>query len=148
MTVLDAILGVAVACGVAGALTGNRTAWALLASVAYCLAMDWLGVAFNPFLWLMVDLAVCLAILLPVIPKFARFFPKLRVSSADVAILALFGPAWIGYLMEPDVRYQIGFAVVVTQLLVTFPSCAAWRLLTRASSDMAGKDDFDLMAVA
>jgi hypothetical protein len=116
--VTEVLFWLAVACGVVSASTGNRTAWALLASVALCLGLDSAGVPFNFVLWLLIDLVVILVIIRP------------TMTVADCVILALFIPAWVGYLLPDAQRFQIGFVVVVAQLLLTFPAETVRRALT------------------
>ena len=103
------VFWLAVACGVASAATGNRTAWALLASVGLCFAFDYARVPFNFVLWLLIDLGVVLVIIRP------------RMTKTDCVILALFIPAWCFYLLPPDTRFWGSFVVVVAQLALTFP---------------------------
>jgi hypothetical protein len=105
----------AVACGVISASTGNRTACALLASVGLCMAFSYLHVPFHFILWLLIDLAVILVIIRP------------TMTVADCIILALFIPAWVGYLLPEQPRFQLGFVVVVAQLLLTFPASTVHR---------------------
>lgn len=126
----EVLLWLAVACGVVSASTGNRTAWALLASLGLCVAFDHAGVPFSFPLWLLIDLAVILVIIRP------------NTSVADCFILALFIPAWVGYLLPDAQRFQIGFVVVVAQLLLTFPAAKLWRALfpPPASRDDQGFD--------
>lgn len=126
---------IAVACGVLGAVTGNRTAWILLASVGLCLALDRYQVPFNFVLWLLIDLVVILAILRPDLTK------------ADCVVLALFVPAWVFYLMPPDTRFTGSFAVVVAQLLLTFPA-EAMRKGVKRFYHGRDHDHFDQMVAA
>jgi hypothetical protein len=106
---LQVVFWLAVACGVISAATGNRTAWVLLASVGLCFAFGELRIPFNFIIWVLIDLAVILAIIRPTMTK------------ADCIILALFVPAWCFYLLPPDPRFWGSFVVVVAQLVFTFP---------------------------
>lgn len=127
---LHVVFWLAVACGCLSASTGNRTAWALLASVGLCLAFDHFGVPFHFILWLLIDLAVILAIIRP------------AMTTADVVIVALFIPAWVAYLLPEGPRFELGFLVVVAQLLLTFPAVTVHRAIQsfwKAPSD----DGFD-----
>jgi hypothetical protein len=85
------------------ALTGDRTACALLGSLgASFLITSSLG------LW-MLDLAVLAVILRP------------GMSMADELIAALFLIAWPFYLASDGLRYDASYAVVLLQLLLTAP---------------------------
>lgn len=106
---LTVIFWLAVACGLAGALARNRTAYALLASIAVCLVMEHYAVPFNFVLWVLIDLVVVLVIIRP------------ALSRTDVIVLALFIPAWVAYLLPEYPRFAISFSVVVAQLALTFP---------------------------
>ena len=62
-------------------------------------------------------------------------------------VIALFFAIWPLYFMPWLAwRSQAVDVLVPLQMLLTFPAQRAWRLLVRTSGDMAGKDDFDLMA--
>lgn len=92
----------------------NRAPWALLASLAVCLfVLEPFKVPFNPVIWIAIDLAVAAAIIR---------FPMSDMPTRDIVVLALFFPGLAFYTMEPEVRYQGGLAVVITQLLLTFPA--------------------------
>lgn len=106
---LAVVFWLAVACAVVSAATRNRTAWALLASVGLCFALDYLGAPFNFVLWMLIDLAVVLVIIRPTMTK------------TDCVIIALFIPAWCFYLLPADTRFWGSFVVVVAQLVLTFP---------------------------
>lgn len=122
----QALLWLAVAAAVSGALWGfrlrspwqsvkrNRAPLALLASLALCvLVLEPLGMPFDWVLWVGIDLAVIAALLR---------HPVSDTPTRDIVILSLFVPAWVFYSMEPPVRFQGGLAVVITQLLLTFPA--------------------------
>jgi hypothetical protein len=117
---LAVVFWLAVACGCVSALTGNRTAWALLASVGLCFVFDYAGVPFSFPLWLLIDLAVILAIIHP------------RMSKADCIVVALFVPAWVGYLLPDQQRFQMCLWVVVTQLALTYRHDQTLGMLDRA----------------
>lgn len=116
---IEIVFWLAVACGVVSASTGNRTAWALLASVGLCFALSYAQVPFSFILWLMIDLAVVLVIIRPAMTK------------TDCVIIALFIPAWCFYLLPPDTRFWGSFVVVVAQLVLTFPVEALRAALAR-----------------
>jgi hypothetical protein len=122
---LAVVFWLAFACGVVSAITGNRTAWALLASVGLCFAFDYAQVPFNFVVWTLIDLAVVGAIIRP------------KMTAADCVIIALFVPAWCFYLLPADTRFWGSFVVVVAQLVLTFPVEALRTALAglRAPSD-------------
>lgn len=130
---MTALIVVAVLCAVMGALWGfrwrepwqsvkrSRTPLALLASVALCVfVLEPFEVPFNWVLWGAIDIAVVAAI---------WRVPFSDLPTRDLVILSLFVPAWCFYTMEPDVRAQGSLAVVVTQLLLTFPAEEMQRFL-------------------
>jgi hypothetical protein len=116
----------------------NRTAWALLASLALCLfVLEPLEVPFNPVLWVAIDCAVIAAIVRR---------PLEDMSTRDIVIASMFAPAWVFYTMAPEVRYQGGLAVVVTQLLLCFPAQEVRGLFARRPKGKtdAERDGFEL----
>lgn len=133
---LGVVFWLAVACGVVSAATGNRTAVVLLASVGLCLALDYLAVSFSFPLWLLIDLAVVLAIIRPAMTK------------TDCVIIALFIPAWCFYLLPPETRFWGSFVVVVTQLALTFPLRKVWRRVRSMPHEPDRWNEFDLMVLA
>jgi hypothetical protein len=120
-----------------GAFTGNRTAWALLSSLGLCLLSDGMGWDRPPFVLLLIDAAVIAFI-------FSSWPPK----ASDIVITSLFIPAWAGYLMPEDTRFQIGFAVVVLQLILTFPLFMFLRGMGKSALTLRERDDFDLRVAA
>jgi hypothetical protein len=132
---LAVVFWLAVACGVVSASTGNRTAWALLASVGLCFAFDHFGVPFNFVVWMLIDLAVVAVIIRP------------TMTAVDCIVIALFIPAWCFYLLPAETRFAGSFAVVVAQLVLTFPVEALRGALVRLWA-RRGDDHFDRMAVA
>jgi hypothetical protein len=132
---IEAAFWLAVACAVAGTFAGNRTAWALLASVGMCLGLEHFAVPFNFFLWLLIDLAVILIIIRP------------EMTVADVVVLALFIPAWVSYLLPPEPRFGVSMAVVIAQLALVFPAETVRRGIVRLFERGRARN-FDEMAVA
>lgn len=132
---MQAAFWIAVACGAISALTGNRTAWALLASVAMCIGLDHFAVPFNFVLWILIDLVVILFIIRP------------TMTATDCVILALFVPAWVFYLLPPEPRFLGGFVVVVMQLLLTFPADVICGAVSRYRAERPD-DPFDKMVLA
>jgi hypothetical protein len=92
---------------------GDRTAGALLASLAYSEALELSGTPFSPFLWGMADLCVLAVIERP------------YITLRDELISALFIPAWFSYFLDPLQLYETGMAVVMAQfILVCIPAKA------------------------
>lgn len=138
MNPLLAILYLAIACGIAGALARNRTPLPLLASVALCLLFEWREVPFFWPLWVTIDLAVAAAI---------WRLNRGHIKPADWLVLSLFVPGFVGYAMDEAARFQVGFGVVVTQLLLTFPLAAVRAHLADRPREPDRWNEFDLMAV-
>ncbi len=111
---MDAVFLAALFCGCVAALRGNRTAWALLASVAFTSGITLAGVPFHPVLWMMIDLMVILAILHP------------KMTLCDLAVIALFIPAWALYALMPPWAPDVVTLIVVAQFLMTFPVPILW----------------------
>jgi hypothetical protein len=129
---LDTLLWLAIASGLVSTITRNGTAYALLASVAVCLALQNAEAPFDPVLWMAIDVVVMLAIVRP------------GMTRADWLVMILFAPAWVGYLLPPDPRYLIGTLVVIVQFLAIFPTK---RVLSRACRTLPHQPawrDFDL----
>jgi hypothetical protein len=116
---LDVLLAVAALAALAGAVTRNPTALALLGSNAFTIALCKLDVPFNFVLWVMVDLVVVLLVMRP------------TMTRIDVAILALFGPIWVLYIVQPDWWAQAVILGVSAQMFLTFPFCRLWRPILR-----------------
>lgn len=114
---VEAAFWLAVACAVTGVLAGNRTAVVLLASALLCVGLDQAEVAFNFLFWLLIDCVVILAII------------RRGMSYADVAVIALFAPAWVFYLLPDPLRFYGSVVVVIAQLVLTFPAVRLWGLL-------------------
>lgn len=130
------VFWLALACGVVSAATGNRTAWALLASVGLCFGFEYFAIPFNFVVWMLIDLAVVAAIIRP------------AMTAADCVILALFIPAWCFYLLPPDTRFVGSFVVVVAQLALTFPVEPLRRALAHLSVTPADDEPFKRVAYA
>lgn len=107
----------------------------LLASVATCIFLTSKGVQFNFLLWLMIDLIVLAGILIDKIQLRSPIIVyRIDITARDVVILALFAPAWVFYIHEPETREQGTFAVVVAQLFLTFPVARAAALIQKIKS--------------
>ena len=139
--VADAVLYGSVACGLIAGLLGNRTAWPLLASVGTAILLEQMGVPFNPWLWMLIDFMVLLAIMVMVLQDMLRF------DDSDAIIVGLFPIAWIFYAFDdhPILRYGT-LAVVATQFLLTIPYRRIWygvydRLQGKPQGRERGDDD-------
>lgn len=102
------------------AIMGNRTACALLASLAYAAILERLAIPFGP-VWMLADLAVLAIILRP------------NMTLQDELIAALFVPAWVGYALDAETNYTIGMFVVTMQLLI----CVPWIWLQKGGGDVS-----------
>lgn len=114
--ILNIVLALAVLSAIAGCLTRNWTAGALLASFAFSMALCRSGVPFNFVLWVVIDLVVIL------------FVIRKDMSRRDLTIIALFAPAWTLYLFQPLMWSQAVAALVAAQMLLTFPDRKAAAL--------------------
>lgn len=85
------------------ALMGDRTAAALLCSLGASFLMTGSAGLF------LLDIAVLCVILRPI------------MTLADELIAALFVVAWVGYLANDQLRYDMTYAVVVLQMILTMP---------------------------
>lgn len=132
---LEAALYVAMAAAMCGALARNRVAWVLLASVAYCLYLDWAGVPFDKIRWLILD--VNAMALIAIVGSRTR---------ANCAIFALFFVGWFAYAMGDPYRYVGTMLVTIAQLLLTFPAANAWGHIKRVQRHPHNWNEFDLRA--
>jgi len=96
-------LTMAASVAIVSALMGNRTAWALLCSLG---ASFWVADSKGLFL---IDLLVLCVVL------------RRNMTLADELICAAFLPAWFAYLLDDGVRYEMGWACVVLQMLLCLP---------------------------
>lgn len=101
------MLAFAAGYALAAGVFGNRTAWPLLASLAFCLIAPKYIRPLETWELFAVDLMVFAAIVRP------------NMTLADKLILALFFVAWPLYLTP--FYYWGGWGVVVVQLLLTVP---------------------------
>lgn len=107
----------------------------LLASLALSTGLDWAQVPFNGAIWVLIDIGVILAIL------------RRGMTHADLAVIALFIPAWAGYLLPDPIRFWLSWSVVVTQFMLTVPKSRPITFTTvRRLKDKA--DDIIRMAMA
>lgn len=111
---MDDGLILAGSCAGLAALMGNRTALALLCSLgASFLMTDSIGL-------FLLDVAVLCVILRP------------NMTLADELIAALFVVAWAAYFADDQFRYDVGYAVVVLQMMLTIPARALAEEITIA----------------
>lgn len=125
---LDAVFLAALFCGCIAALKGYRTSWFLLASTAFTSALSLLGMKFDPFFWMLIDVAVVMAIAGP------------KMTRCDAVIIALFIPVWSSYFLDNWTAYYVASFVVSLQFLLVFPIPQLWggcarRLGTTSPSD-------------
>lgn len=117
--IIDALLALAVLAAIAGTLTKNWTAGALLASFIVSTILCRMGTEFNIVLWVGIDLMVI------------AFFARWHMPRADWLILALFAPVFVLYGLraanaEPSWEPQANAVIVALQMFLTFP--AEWVL--------------------
>jgi hypothetical protein len=129
---MEAALYLALGCAAVSALAGNRTAWILLASVAFCLGLDWAGAPFNVVRWLIFD-TIAMSLILALS----------KLDRTDWAILALFFAGWAAYGLPDPYRYTGSMAVTILQLLLTFPRREAFsRLVARWKANFQHRDEW------
>lgn len=128
---LETALYIALAVAACSALAGSRTAWILLASVAFCLALDQWGVPFNPVLWMLFDSVVVLLIVRP------------KMTHADCTVLALFIPAWLLYQMPDEQRYVGSMLVTIAQLVCSVEPAKIYSAPARYRAWLASDNKFD-----
>lgn len=131
------VLYFAIVCGVVGAITGNRTSWALLASVGLCLLSDQYGWYRPPLVLALIDVVVM---------SFILSTPQLKIS--DIFVVVLFFPALAAYTQPAATRDPVLYVVVVLQLMLTFPLRQFWYGLKASAHDLHNKGDFDLRVKA
>ncbi len=116
----------------------NRTPWALLAGVVLCKALDHYGVEFNFLFWWLIDVLV-ISIIVPIDAGFNIRRAVRHMSRADMSIVLLFPVAWLVYLTPDPWRFYGSTAVVIAQLLLTFPFA---RFYVRAKENFKNRDDW------
>jgi hypothetical protein len=131
---IDALYVAAVLCGIASAWCGNRTAYALLASAAVTSALIGLEAPFSLRLWLLIDVAVIVAIFR---------LKHWEIAPSDWLVIALFAPAWTFYFL-PDVIADGTTLVASLQFLMVAPFARAWAAVRHRSRHAAKWDEFDL----
>lgn len=117
---LEALFWLAAALAFAGGCAGNRMAWPLLASFAFCQAARWQGWPFDEYLWATVDLVTLLMIAF-VIAWRAIGAHDWSVSDSESAIVLLFALILGSYGLEGWTRYYLSNGVNIAQLILAFP---------------------------
>jgi hypothetical protein len=123
---------IAFGAGFSAAVTRRHTFWPLLASLAFCVTMQGLGVRFDFLRLIVADGVTILAIL--AIGWRTGFHP------ADRLVLALFAVAVPFYLMPDPYRFWGGWAVVVSQFLVSIP----WAMVSRRALRSLPENPWDI----
>jgi hypothetical protein len=144
MNLSMAILVVAVIAGCVGARKGNRFAWPLLASVAVSTVLRIAETPFMPLAWMAIDLAVVLGMVLIWWFNIKQNLPPLR--KRELAIIALFLPAWALYFWQPPWWVNAVELIVAAQLLASFPFRRAWNRVTPVLARLRRNDDGMMMA--
>lgn len=134
MNLFDALLAIGIVAAAAGIAARNMTAAALLATNAFTIGLDRLGVPFNFVLWIVVDLAAILCIMHP------------TMTRRDVAVIALFGPAWVLYLVQGEWPTNATKAVVSAQMLLTFPVKRSLAYIRQLTDKIRERDDLKMVA--
>lgn len=110
---------IAACAALTGALTRNLTATVLLGSFVFSTALCRLDVPFNFVLWITIDLVAILIVMRP------------HMTGRDVAVIAMFGPAWVLYLTQPSWWGHAVNLIVASQMFLTFPLRRASALVRR-----------------
>lgn len=127
---IEVVYWLAVLCGIVGALTGSRAAWALLSSVALSYALQATGASFEVGLWIAIDLCV------------AAWVLALRKGWSDWFIAGLFLPIWALYF-APDWMAYYGVSLLMSaQFLFTLPWKRILARAQRSAPDRMEMDDF------
>lgn len=120
--------------GLVGAMSGNRIAWPLLASLALVTALERTGIAFHPVTWALIDAAVVLAI------------TAISTGPRAMAVICLFVPAWVFYFVPDPVGYYGAGAVVIAQFLIVFPARRTWKR-AKETPPPCHRNPFDLRVI-
>ena len=131
----QALIILAAGLGVVGALSGNRAAYPLLASLALCQALPALGLEFDMLFWIAVDVAVIVAI------------SCMSFQRRNLAVIALFLPAWGFYLADPGLRFWGTLWVVVLQMALTLPWLRIKLVSDKGRTRRDKWNEFDLKKV-
>lgn len=130
-------LALALAFGCVVVWKGNRrSSIQLLASAVLAISLGVLAVPFNFYFWLMIDLAVIIAIW------------HEDMSYRDMAIVVLFVPGWVNYALTGSEPYfWISWGIVMAQFCLTLPLERAKQRMSRWVAKLKG-DHFDLLVAA
>lgn len=145
---LDAAFWLAAVLALVGALTGNRVAWPLLASFAFCQIARWRDWAFDENLWATVDLAALIGV--GIILGWEWIGKGRKITASDTAIVLLFAPMLGSYGLDDPWRYLLSNGVNIAQLLLVFPAVHFWHCLRSARRRTRNDPwkDFDLRVSA
>lgn len=108
--IIDVLLAVAVLAAIAGTLTRNWTAGALLASFIVSMILCRIGAEFNLVLWVGIDLMVI------------AFVARRHMPRTDWLVIGLFVPVWALYIWWPQWGAQAIAVIVAVQMFLTFPA--------------------------
>lgn len=125
-----ALLVVAVAAALFGAVRGNHAAWPLLVSVTVGVVLRLGHIPFNLLGWWLMDVLVILGI---AFLWWVTLAPGKPVSKwRELTIIAMFGLIWPLYLWQPSWWCPAVELIVAAQLLITSPTSAEWsRIIAR-----------------
>jgi hypothetical protein len=124
---------------VAGVKSGNRTAYALLASAIFSTMLCEAGVPFHGALWLTIDLCVIMWILIGWADKVLQGSYGRR---RDIAVLLIFVAIWPFYFRR-DVPWGPAAVdiMVAAQMFLTFPARLTLERVTQWAKGLRGNDD-------
>lgn len=114
---LDSLYWLAAVLGLAGALTGNRVAWPLLASFGFYQVACWQQWPFDRDVWAMVDCVVLIGIAIVLFNE-ARKDRLWTPSGSDLAVVFLFVPLMTSYALEQAAGHILSMVASIAQLLV------------------------------
>lgn len=106
---IDGLFVLALLGGLWAARHGNRAAWALLGSTMLTSALILARVPFDFGLWLLIDVAVIVAI------------ESGPVRKQERAVIALFAPAWVLYHLMPPWADKAITLIVAAQFFLVVP---------------------------
>lgn len=138
---LDAAYFVAALLALVAGLAGNRVAWPLLGSFAFCQFVRWQALPFDLNLWLTVDYTVLIGVGIVLLNEARK---GERLTRCDMAVLLLFVPGFGAYAMEAAAAYYVSSLAAIAQLLLTFPAFCTAERRKRLREHQDRWDEFDL----